>query len=147
MSRHTGRDQSTSNFRAGGRVMNSIVEKPFATVTTSRANESPRGNALAIEPTRADGHVNPPRKAARAAAMLACLVLAPVLSLLSGCSVYMEATRPTPVDLSQLQPGESRDTVVAQLGIPKGTTPEADGTSCDSYELYTHGYGAGGKIP
>jgi hypothetical protein len=79
--------------------------------------------------------------------MLACLVLAPGLSLLSGCSVYMEATRPTPVDLSKLEPGESRDTVVAQLGIPKGTTPEADGTSCDSYELYTHGYGAGGKIP
>jgi hypothetical protein len=59
----------------------------------------------------------------------------------------MEATRPTPVDLSKLEPGQSRDTVVAQLGIPKGTTPEADGASCDSYDLYTRGYGAGGKIP
>ena len=102
---------------------------------------------MAIEPNRAEGRVNPRRKAARAAAMLACLVLAPGLSLLSGCSVYMEATRPTPVDLSKLGPGQSRDTVVAQLGIPKGTTSEADGASCDSYELYTHGYGAGGKIP
>jgi len=59
----------------------------------------------------------------------------------------MEATRPTPVDLSKFEPGQSRDTVVEQLGIPKGTTPEADGASCDSYELYTHGYGASGKIP
>src|SRR6266851_3574678 len=66
---------------------------------------------------------------------------------LSGCSVYMEATRPTPVDLSKFEPGQSRDNVVEQLGTPKGTTREADGVSCDSYELYTKGYGAGGKVP
>jgi poly(3-hydroxybutyrate) depolymerase len=59
----------------------------------------------------------------------------------------MEATRPTPVDLSKFAPGQSRDSIVEQVGTPSGTTREADGASCDSYELYTHGYGAGGKIP
>jgi hypothetical protein len=62
-----------------------------------------------------------------------------------GCSVYMEATRPTPVDLTQFQAGQSRDAVVESIGTPIGTTNESDGDSCDSYQLYTHGYGAGGK--
>jgi len=74
---------------------------------------------------------------------LAALALA--MTALSGCSVYMEATRPTPVDLSQFQPGDTRDSVVDKLGDPLSARTDASGASCDHYNLYTHGYGAGGK--
>jgi hypothetical protein len=74
------------------------------------------------------------------------LTLALVLGLF-GCSVYMESTRPTPVDVSQFQPGQNRDFVLEQLGAPQSTVTESDGASCDFYKLYTRGYGAGGKIP
>jgi hypothetical protein len=65
----------------------------------------------------------------------------------AACSVYMEATRPTPVDLTQYQEGMTRDAVLEKLGAPDSTAHESDGLSCDFYQLYTHGYGAGGKIP
>src|SRR5277367_1572141 len=74
---------------------------------------------------------------------LAALALA--MTALSGCSVYMEATRPTPVDLSQFQPGDTHDSVVDKLGDPLSAKTDANGASCDHYNLYTHGYGAGGK--
>jgi len=64
-----------------------------------------------------------------------------------ACSVYMEATRPTPVDLNEYQEGMTRDAVLEKLGAPDTTAAESDGTSCDFYKLYTRGYGAGGKIP
>ena len=67
--------------------------------------------------------------------------------LLAGCSVYMEATRPTPVALDDYQVGQSRDSVLERLGAPESTATESDGASCDFYRLYTKGYGAGGKIP
>lgn len=67
--------------------------------------------------------------------------------LLGGCSVYMEATRPTPVALDDYQSGQSRDSVLERLGAPESTATESDGASCDFYRLYTRGYGAGGKIP
>jgi outer membrane protein assembly factor BamE (lipoprotein component of BamABCDE complex) len=75
------------------------------------------------------------------------LSAAVVLSVLQGCSVYMEATRPTPVDLDEYQIGQSRDSVLERLGAPESTAKESDGASCDFYRLYTKGYGAGGKIP
>jgi hypothetical protein len=75
----------------------------------------------------------------------AALALLPIVAL-SGCSVVMESTRPTPVDLQQFQPGESRDSVLERLGTPHSTASESDGASCDLYELYTHGYGAAGKV-
>ena len=68
-------------------------------------------------------------------------------SHVAACSVYMEATRPTPVDLTQYQEGMMRDSVLEKLGAPDSTALESDGLSCDFYKLYTHGYGAGGKIP
>lgn len=77
----------------------------------------------------------------------AALLLASGVFLAAGCSVYMEATRPTPVDLSQYEVGETRDSVLERLGSPMSTVAESDGASCDIYELYTRGYGAGGKIP
>ncbi len=64
----------------------------------------------------------------------------------AGCSVVMEATRPTPVNLSQFDPGESRDEVISMIGAPTGSANASDGASCDSYQLYTRGYGAGGKV-
>ena len=66
---------------------------------------------------------------------------------MAACSVYMEATRPTPVDLNEFPAGMSRDTVMNKLGAPDSTAVESDETSCDYYKLYTRGYGAGGKIP
>ena len=74
----------------------------------------------------------------------AALLLA---SCLAACSVYMEATRPTPVDLNDYQVGMSRDAVLGKLGAPDTTALGSDGASCDFYKLYTRGYGAGGKIP
>jgi hypothetical protein len=64
-----------------------------------------------------------------------------------GCSVYMEATRPTPTDLNSFQVGMTRDQVLEKLGAPDTTAVASDGLSCDFYKLYTRGYGAGGKVP
>jgi hypothetical protein len=79
-------------------------------------------------------------------ALIGCALLLLQNLTLGGCSVYMEATRPTPVDLAQFQPGDAHDSVVERLGTPRSTANEADGASCDFYELYTHGYGPAGKI-
>jgi len=70
-----------------------------------------------------------------------------LLTYAAGCSVYMEATRPTPVELDEYQIGQSRDSVLERLGAPESMAKESDGASCDFYRLYTKGYGAGGKIP
>src|SRR5713226_6752781 len=85
------------------------------------------------------------RKAPRAAVLIAVLAVGSLN--VSGCSVYMEATRPTPVNLAQFRADQSRDEVVERLGPPSGAVTESDNTSCDIYHLYTHGYGAGGKVP
>lgn len=65
--------------------------------------------------------------------------------LLGGCSVYMESTRPTPINLNQFHLGESRDTVIERIGPPGAQMKESDGAQCDLYRLYTKGYGALGK--
>lgn len=69
------------------------------------------------------------------------------LCIVSGCSVYMEATRPTPLDLAKFPPGDSRTSVMEELGAPVTTSKSADGTSCDLYLLYITGYGNAGKVP
>jgi hypothetical protein len=68
-------------------------------------------------------------------------------SCMAACSVYMEATRPTPIDTSDYPTGMTRDQVFVKLGPPYVTMTESDGAICDYYKLYTRGYGAGGKIP
>jgi hypothetical protein len=70
-----------------------------------------------------------------------------VLCFASGCSIYMEATRPTPVDLEKFHPGDSRASVTQELGSPLTTSKGTGGTSCDLYLLYTKGYGVAGKAP
>ncbi len=77
----------------------------------------------------------------------ACVVIIMAAWTVAGCSVYMESTRPTPVDLTQFHNGDSRDTIVERLGSPQSSVTESDGANCDLYQLYTHGYGAGGKVP
>jgi hypothetical protein len=77
----------------------------------------------------------------RAILAVACLLMS------QGCSIYMEATRPTPIALDEYQIGQSRDSVLERLGAPETTAKESDGANCDFYKLYTRGYGAGGKIP
>ena len=66
---------------------------------------------------------------------------------MAACSVYMEATRPTPIDTGDYPAGMTRDEVITKLGPPYNTMTESDGATCDYYKLYTRGYGAGGKIP
>src|SRR5437868_4264450 len=68
-------------------------------------------------------------------------------SVAPGCSIYLEATRPEPVKLSDFQLGMSRDMVFGKLGAPDSSAPGTGGDNCDYYELYTRGYGAGGKVP
>src|SRR5277367_630151 len=75
-----------------------------------------------------------------------CAVLL-LASWISACSVYMAATRPTPIDTGDYPAGMTRDEVITKLGPPYNTMTEADGATCDYYKLYTRGYGAGGKIP
>ncbi len=70
-----------------------------------------------------------------------------VLCFVSGCSVFMEATRPTPVDLGKFHPGDSRSSVTQELGSPVTTSKGGGGTICDLYLLYTKGYGVAGKAP
>jgi hypothetical protein len=70
-----------------------------------------------------------------------------VLCFVSGCSVFMEATRPTPVDLGKFHPGDSRSSVTQELGAPVTTSKGVGGTSCDLYLLYTKGYGVAAKAP
>lgn len=59
----------------------------------------------------------------------------------------MEATRPTPVDLSQFTPGQSRAAIIEQTDVPVTTTKAANGESCDLHLLYLHGYGTAVKVP
>src|SRR5271167_2074695 len=75
------------------------------------------------------------------------LVLIPMTALVSACSPVLEVTRPTPTDLSQIQTGDTRDSVIGRLGPPLTTNTEAGGASCDLYQLYTKGYGVEGKVP
>ncbi len=70
-----------------------------------------------------------------------------LLCAISSCSVYMEATRPSPVDLAKFHPGDSRTSVEEKLGSPVDTSKGAGGNSCDLYLLYLRGYGTWGKVP
>src|SRR5260221_11593495 len=70
-----------------------------------------------------------------------------VLCFVPGCSIYMEATRPTPVDLAKFHPGDSRAAITQELGSQVTTSKAAGGTSCDLYLLSTKGYGVAGKAP
>ncbi len=69
------------------------------------------------------------------------------LCVVSGCSIYMESTRPTPTDLEKFPPGASRTSVMEELGSPVTTSKGVDGNSCDLYLLYVTGYGIAGKAP
>jgi hypothetical protein len=77
----------------------------------------------------------------------AVIIIAGMSANLAGCSIFMEVTRPTPVDLGEFQAGTSRATVLGKLGAPDGTVTEGNGEDCDLYRLYTRGYGASGKLP
>ncbi|MGA2409535.1 MAG: hypothetical protein ABSG46_03985 [Candidatus Binataceae bacterium] len=50
------------------------------------------------------------------------------------------------MDLTQFHSGQTRDSVMQELGLPLGTFTESDGASCDDYRLYTTGYSAGGMM-
>jgi hypothetical protein len=55
----------------------------------------------------------------------------------SGCGAYMAFTQPPAVDIAALQePNMPRTYYLERLGVPKGTTTNADGTRVDVYEFY-----------
>ncbi len=64
---------------------------------------------------------------------------------LSGCSVWMEANRPTPTNVGQFVVGENRIAIIEELGNPLSTVTESDGAKCDIYRLYTKGLKPGEK--
>jgi hypothetical protein len=66
---------------------------------------------------------------------------------MAGCSPYMEATRPAPVDLEAFKIGDTKDSVETRLGIPGHQMTNPDGEKCDSYLLYTNGLNAWERTP
>lgn len=70
-----------------------------------------------------------------------CLIL---MLFLAACSPIMEATRDTPVNISRIKVGESRASVMNQIGSPISTTVKGEDT-CDIYQLCTSGPGNAGK--
>lgn len=70
------------------------------------------------------------------------LWLMSVMVCLTGCSVMMEANRPTPTNLDRFKLGDTRHSIREQIGAPDDSATQTDGTSCDNYHLYTKGYGA-----
>ena len=83
----------------------------------------------------------------RVSLLLIAAVLAwAIISVFYACSVYMEATRPEPVDTAKFTQGQTRDSVRSDLGQPTLTTTER-GYECDTYQLYTHALSAGGRAP
>jgi hypothetical protein len=75
------------------------------------------------------------------------LLIAMVLLLFTeGCGVYMAFTQPPKVNQEGLEKGEvSRDYVMAQLGPPRTSTKNPDGSRTDIYEFY-EGSASGWKI-
>ena len=72
-------------------------------------------------------------------------VMAPaVAGVAAGCSPFMEANRPEPVDLSQFSTGQSHLQIIKVLGPPL-TTVKDNGNNCDLYQLYIYGPDGGGK--
>lgn len=56
----------------------------------------------------------------------------------------MAATRPDPVDTKQFVVGQTRVSVLSELGNPVANTPDGP-NSCDIYKLFTRGPSAVGK--
>jgi len=71
-------------------------------------------------------------------------ILLIALAAMTACAPVMHANRPDPVDLSQFANGQTRLSVVSQLGSPTSTIQNKD-ASCDIYKLYTDGPDSGSK--
>jgi len=63
---------------------------------------------------------------------------------LSGCSVYMATQQPDKKDLSLLQMGTPRSTLLGELGYPQAQT-EHDGKKWDIWR-FKQGYSGGAKV-
>lgn len=71
------------------------------------------------------------------------LLMAVMLLMSSGCSVYMAAKQPRAKDLSVLKEGTPRSHVIAELGAP-AWSGEKGGNKVDVF-AFTQGYSAGAK--
>ncbi|MEE9550933.1 MAG: hypothetical protein V3W08_11120 [Candidatus Binatia bacterium] len=63
--------------------------------------------------------------------------------LVTSCSVYMAAHQPDKKDLSVLEPGTARNTVIGALGTP-ASTYERDGKKVDMF-VFVQGYTSGSR--
>ena len=63
--------------------------------------------------------------------------------LVTSCSVVMATRQPDKKDLSVLQPGTARNTVIGALGAP-ATTNEKDGKKVDLF-VFVQGYTSGSR--
>jgi hypothetical protein len=59
-----------------------------------------------------------------------------VVAALCACSPIMEANRPDPVDVNQFALGQSKISVMSEVGGPIATTPDGL-NSFDLYKLFT----------
>lgn len=57
---------------------------------------------------------------------------------MQGCSIGRALSGPSPVAVDRVKIGESRNTIISVLGIPKASEPKPDGKT-DMYE-FTDGY-------
>ncbi|MFQ5541665.1 MAG: hypothetical protein ACE5E2_02455 [Candidatus Binatia bacterium] len=63
--------------------------------------------------------------------------------LVTSCSVVMASKQPDKKDLSVLEPGTARNTVIGELGAP-ATTNEKDGKQVDMF-TFVQGYTSGSR--
>ncbi len=75
---------------------------------------------------------------------LACMVVL-VSLLMSGCSIYMAASRSTKQDVTCIREGEHRDVIIAQLGEPDTSMKMESGGYKDYYKIATNAHSEGGK--
>jgi len=67
-----------------------------------------------------------------------------IISLITGCSVYMAANQAQRKDVNVLDRGTFRNTVIAELGAPAYTEVK-EGKKCDVFS-FVQGYSKGAKV-
>lgn len=67
------------------------------------------------------------------------LMIAGLCVVGSGCSVGMALKQPDKKDLSVLQPGNSRNAIIAELGMPMSNSKSAEGLNTDFFK-FKQGY-------
>lgn len=83
------------------------------------------------------------RKRGEMKTMTSKVLVAVLITMISGCSVYMAAKQPGAKDLSVLSPGTPRNHVIAALGTP-ALSETREGVKVDTF-AFKQGYSRGAK--